>query len=238
MEGAAKRALRLDTASYDAAGHMALDEAVLDSAEPGCCYFRHYRWAGRAPHGATFGYFIPWALAESRVQGRYPGGDVPMVRRPTGGGVVFHDGDLTFSFVFPWPEPLTPALVYKSIHLGVQAGLKTCGLASRLWTRREAQAPRVSCFEGPEPMDLTHADGGKFLGGALRRRRGVGLYQGSLRPEGFSAPRGVLRRAMEEGVALQWRVRLRACEPGPRTTALAGRLERERYRTEEWNRKR
>ena len=238
MEGAAKRAVRLDTPSLDAAGHMAMDEAVLDLAEPGSCYFRPYDWAGRPPHGATFGYFIPWAEADSRVKKRHPGRVVPMVRRPTGGGVVFHDGDLTFSFVFPWPRPLTPSLVYQSIHLGVQAGLKMCGMASRLCVKREERADRTLCFAAPEPMDLTHADGGKFLGGALRRRREVGLYQGSLRPEGFSAPRESLRRAIEEGLALQWRTHFSASEPGLETAALARRLEGERYRTEEWNKKR
>lgn len=218
---------------------MALDEAVLESAEPGGCYLRRYCWAGRSPHGATFGYFQPWACAESAARRRFPGADVPVVRRPTGGGVVFHDGDVTFSFVFPWPAPLTPGLVYRNIHLGVHAGLKMLGLASRLWAEpRPDKTLRVECFSAPEPMDLTHEDGAKFLGGALRRRRGVGLYQGSLRPEGFGAQPEMLWRAVEEGLALQWRTKFSPAKPRPCVAAEARRLDVERYRTKEWNRKR
>jgi lipoate-protein ligase A len=229
-------AFRVETPPLDAAAQMAMDEALLDGAA-GRPLLRRYRWAGRPPHGATFGYFIPFAAAEEAAHARWPGAEPPLVRRPTGGGIVFHDGDLTFSFVFPWPRPLTPTLVYKSIHQGVRAGLRGVGVRARLWSEA-SHGTAPLCFSRCEPMDLAREDGAKLLGGALRRRRGTGLYQGSLRPEGLPASGSELWRAVEEGISLQWKVIFRPAEPEPAVAAAARRLDRERYRCEGWNKKR
>jgi len=158
------------------------------------------------------------------------------VRRPTGGGVVFHDGDLTFSFVFPWPRPLTPKMVYRSIHQGVQAGLRGAGVRTTLWP--EAAFGTASlCFSRCEPMDLAREDGTKVLGGALRKRRGAGLYQGSLRPEGLGLALERLWRALAEGLSLQSREVFLPAGPGPEAEASARQLA-SRYRSDDWNRKR
>jgi lipoate-protein ligase A len=176
------------------------------------------------------------------VRLRWPGKPVPLTRRSTGGGIVFHDGDVTFSYVFPWPELSTPVFVYREVHMAVQLGLKAHGFWSRLWRPGPSEGdagPRKECFSGPEPEDLVDAGGGKVLGGALRRRRGVGLYQGSLRPEGFApAPRERLARAVLEGFSLQKGTIFVPREPRPATAAEAQRLRGERYGAEHWNKKR
>src|SRR5688572_2986507 len=107
---------------------MALDEAVLDAGLPS---LRLYLWpAGGAVHGATFGYAQRWADARA-AWGR---ADLPLVRRSTGGGLVVHDGDVTFSWVFPWPELSAPSLVYKDLHVAVHLGFKAAGTPTRLWS--------------------------------------------------------------------------------------------------------
>ncbi len=235
------KAFLLDTPPMGAVGQMAMDEAVLDHAGSDSHILRLYRWSGAAPHGATFGYGQSFSEAQAAVDSRFGSRPVPVVRRCTGGGVVFHDGDITFSFVFPWAKMTAPAMIYREIHMGVHLGLKSCGIASRLWGAPGEDLPperRGECFAGPEPKDLVHENGVKFLGGALRRRRGLGLYQGSLRPEGFAAPSNMLRAALEEGFRLQWRLLFRKVPPGAAVEAAARRIHDRRYSRKAWNQKR
>lgn len=233
------RATLIESPPMGVEAQMALDEALLERAESGACALRFYRWPGPAPHGVTFGFAQEFRAAEAAARRRFGGVAFPVVRRPSGGGIVFHDGDLTFSFVFPWTRLVDPSLIYKNVHLGVHLGLKAQGLPSRLWSPRERRAgPSLECFAGPEPKDLVHEDGTKFLGGALRRRRGRGLYQGSLRPEGFRWPRERLRRAIADGLALQWALLWSPEAPGAGLLEAAEALRLGRYAREEWNKRR
>ena len=242
------RAYHLESPPLDVPAQMALDEAVLDHAGPDCAYLRLYRWARGGLEGATFGYSQAYSQALARVRVAAGGAGLPLIRRLTGGGFVLHDGDITFSFVFPWPRLFAPSLIYKNIHLAVHVGLKAHGITTRLWSPPRPGAgegvpggpPRVAqdCFSAPVPLDLVRGDGSKLLGGALRRRRGVGLYQGSLRPEGLDAPPDKLRRAVAEGLALQWRVVFLPQAPGAAVAAAAQRLRLERYATDDWNQRR
>ncbi|MBI5210381.1 MAG: lipoate--protein ligase family protein [Elusimicrobia bacterium] len=218
-------------AALDAGGQMALDEAVLDCASAGSCFLRFYEWAGPA---VTFGLAQPYALALAAASARGMA-SVPIVRRPTGGGVVFHDGDLTFSVVFPW-ERLSPApAVYERMHGAIGEALASRGVETRLAPSSPAAAVDV-CFTVPSPFDLLTAWDEKLLGGALRRRRGRGLYQGSLRPECCHLPPAGLREAVAEGVRRAW--------PGAWIERLDPAWEAEglmlapKYSSASWNRRR
>ena len=73
--------------------NMALDEALLESmSRLGRPVLRFYGWTEPA---ATFGYFQKYADVERATHLR------PLIRRPTGGGIVPHDADWTYSLVFP-----------------------------------------------------------------------------------------------------------------------------------------
>ena len=83
----------LDSGKCPAAFNMALDEALLDSVSRlGKPVLRFYGWTEPA---ATFGYFQKFSDVERATQLR------PLIRRPTGGGIVPHDADWTYSAVFP-----------------------------------------------------------------------------------------------------------------------------------------
>jgi lipoate-protein ligase A len=73
---------------------MALDEALLEYAERPM--LRSYRWAGQA---VSFGYSQSLAAVRERIP------PLPSVRRWTGGGIVEHGGDWTFS-ALSLSEPL------------------------------------------------------------------------------------------------------------------------------------
>src|ERR1700683_863287 len=72
---------------------MALDEALLESsAQLGRPVLRFYSWTEPA---ATFGYSQKYAEVARMTLLR------PLVRRTTGGGLVPHDADWTYSLVVP-----------------------------------------------------------------------------------------------------------------------------------------
>ena len=219
--------------ALDAAQHMALDEAILLRASAQDVVLRFYEWKGPA---VTFGYSQSYALALRAAQDKGLAA-APTVRRATGGGVVFHDGDLTFSIVFQWERLSAPDLIYKNIHRGVHLGLKSYGIVSRLWSGAPAPGGLEKlCFAAPEKMDLTDDDGRKALGGALRRRAGRGLYQGSLRPEVFGRAAEELREAVAFGLQKEWETPLKL-DIEPEWVLAAHELE-PKYRSQEWTQRR
>lgn len=146
---------------------MALDEALLESAEGPV--LRIYRWDGPA---VSFGY--SQSLAE--VGKIHP--STPAVRRWTGGGMVEHGRDLTFSLVVPGHEPLAklrPVETYRLIHeslAGLLSGVRLVGAGET--------TTGAACFTAPALHDVASADGRKLCGGAQRRTRRGFLHQGSL----------------------------------------------------------
>ncbi|UPT74913.1 MAG: hypothetical protein M0D55_04165 [Elusimicrobiota bacterium] len=203
----------------DAAGHMALDEAVLDGAPAGAVILRVYSWKGE---GCTFGYSQKYADAKAACR---PG--VLPVRRATGGGIVHHDGDTTFSIVFPWDKTCAPEAIYKNIHRGIHQALKANGYGSGMWTVPSTGISR-DCFARAEKADLVNDDGNKILGGALRKKGAKGLYQGSLR---LAVPAGVLADGVRRELGEPWT----ELEPA---WLEAGRALEAKYRSADWNERR
>jgi lipoate-protein ligase A len=83
-----------DIASRSAALNMAIDEALLEHAS--LPSIRFYKWDHPA---LSFGYFGGFADVANYAPER------DLVRRWTGGGIVFHGDDLTYSIVIPETEP-------------------------------------------------------------------------------------------------------------------------------------
>ena len=177
--------LILNTPPLNAYEQMALDESLV-SLRPEEITLRFYRWTpGPA---VTFGYAQAYKdvcrLAAARGITQY------IVRRPTGGGVVFHEDDLTFSLIFP--SFLRPVEIYEKFHAFVQANLAQTGHTETALegpVAKEAYRPSSStgasaCFQNPVENDVLNQRGEKILGGALRRFGSMLLYQGSLQMPG------------------------------------------------------
>lgn len=165
--------------------NMALDEAImLGMAEaPSQPTLRIYRWLypcisiGRFQNSLT----LPAPLWG---EGIGEGNNLAVVRRPTGGGSVLHDGSgFTYSLIYREDSGAVPkgaAASYRHIHKGVAAALKELGLEAELY-------PPISkigrafgaCFESPVESDVVFA-GKKVAGAAQRRRFGIVLHEGEI----------------------------------------------------------
>ncbi len=191
----------------EVAGQMALDEALLDAALPFPC-LRIYRWPVGAP-SATFGYAQRFAEVRAVLESPFR---ERCTRRLTGGGIVLHDDDLTFSIVHPLGDaPWNPAETYRTFHLALagalrQAGVEAVPVPAAAPDAADRSRPSVEgasqCFREPVAFDLLDAAGRKILGGALRHRRGHALYQGALRLPGARGGRqGALSVAIQGAFA-------------------------------------
>lgn len=206
------------------AWNMAVDEALLrSSALP---LLRVYGWAEDA---VSIGYFQRWEeVPESR----------PFVRRWTGGGLVDHVADLTYSVVVPRRHPvarLATLEAYRLFHAAVCHALRSLGFAAELASGSSAE-PSPRCFVRPVRFDVMAA-GKKVAGAAQRHTREGLLHQGSiLWPD--AADRSRIAAALPSGVAHCLAIDFFPDDLTPEEARIAERLERERYGTDRWNRQR
>ncbi|MHC1766962.1 MAG: lipoate--protein ligase family protein [Verrucomicrobiia bacterium] len=204
-----------------AALNMAVDEALLaNAAALGEPVLRSYGWVEPA---ATFGYSQPYAQVAAWTRLR------PLIRRPTGGGLVPHDADWTYSVVFPPPHPcyrMKAVESYRWIHEWLQRALSRTGVASELAPIPVKTAPG-QCFAGAEKWDLL-LDGAKIAGAAQRRTRSGLLVQGSIQPRGSGAKREAWEQAMLETVSPPGDANWVTFLPGPDFEAQAGALAAEK----------
>jgi len=168
--------LRLDSGANTPAYNMALDEALLENAATlGQPVLRFYDWSEPC---ATFGYSQKITQIEAATKLR------PLIRRCTGGGLVPHNGDWTYSLIFPpdheWAV-LTATESYLRTHKLLQAAFEKIGVETE--QAKICRRPKQGeCFEGHELHDLLW--NGKKIAGAAQRRNRLGLLiQGSVQPE-------------------------------------------------------
>ncbi|MBI4658230.1 MAG: lipoate--protein ligase family protein [Verrucomicrobia bacterium] len=174
-----------------AAENMAVDEALLEACGSlGRPVLRFYGW--REP-AATFGYSQKYAEAACWTRLR------PLIRRPTGGGLVPHGADWTYSLVFPPSHPwhaLKAVESYRRVHEWLRRSFERLGVETSLSPRCEAVMPG-QCFVGAAQFDLLC--GGRKIAGAAQRRNRFGLLvQGSIQAANLPVPRTAWETAMLE----------------------------------------
>jgi hypothetical protein len=167
--------LLLNSGPCEAAFNMALDEALLEhSTSAGVPVLRFYGWSQPA---ASFGYFQHHAEIERTTQLR------PLVRRPTGGGLVPHDADWTYSLAFPTTHEwysLSATESYKRAHDWIRDAFSKLDVQTQLAPCCRKSAPG-QCFVGYEKSDVLWQ--GRKIAGAAQRRTKLGLLiQGSVQP--------------------------------------------------------
>ncbi len=173
----------IDTGPLDGPGNMALDEALLNcfQQDPARPVLRLYGWS---PAALSVGRFQDAAAALDLDLCREEG--VPVVRRMTGGGIIYHAAEVTYSIVCA-PDHLGSS--------GVKEGFrKLCGFLLGTYERlgldarfavdlnpsEERLGERTAfCFAGKEEFDVVVNDR-KIGGNAQRRLSGAILQHGSI----------------------------------------------------------
>jgi len=178
----------LDTGAADGATNMALDEAIMRAVAAARVppTLRVYAWQ---PPCLSIGRFQPLEQQVDVAACRRQGIDV--VRRPSGGGAVLHDQELTYSLTAPEADPRIAGSVvesYRQISAGLVQGLARLGVAAALAEPAEQRTPfsgrkRGStspvCFEAPSDYEVL-VGGRKLVGSAQVRQGGVLLQHGSI----------------------------------------------------------
>lgn len=162
-----------------AAENMALDFLLLQRwPKPPVPRFRHYGWRGPA---FTFGYAQKIAAVRALLP---PDVTLDLCRRPTGGGLVDHRDDWTYTLVIPRGHPLEDLRAtqsYREVHEALATALRAQGVACVLKTAADETEGKGICFQRAEIYDVVHATSGEKIAGAAQKRNKHGLlFQGSI----------------------------------------------------------
>ncbi|HWI51699.1 MAG TPA: biotin/lipoate A/B protein ligase family protein [Symbiobacteriaceae bacterium] len=162
---------------------MAIDEAIMRAHGRGEVppTLRFYGWQ---PASVSIGYFQSMEK-EIDLEAVRAGG-WGYVRRPTGGRMIFHHIELTYSVTIH--ENLLPGGVvetYRDLSQGLLHGFRELGAPAELSggemdpRRADPGGIHTACFDTPSAYELV-IDGRKAAGSAQTRRDGVILQHGSI----------------------------------------------------------
>jgi lipoyl(octanoyl) transferase len=230
------RWLLLNSGKGEAAFNMALDEALLEAmVRLQAPVLRFYGWTEPA---ATFGYFQKFSHVERATLLR------PLVRRPTGGGIVPHDVDWTYSFAVPpkheW-HSLAAIESYRRIHEWIQHAFAKLKIQTELAPDKKSApgSPEMpgECFTGHEKFDLLWR--GRKIAGAAQRRNKLGLLiQGSVQPPPGSPSRSDWESAMRAVASEIFTIEWNDFSSDENLISRAAELARQKYSQTVYNQKR
>ncbi len=190
---------------------MALDEALFKVAlsgegEP---TLRIYSWE---PPGISLGHFQPLEMVDAAACERH---GVTVVRRVTGGGAVFHWGDVTACLVLP--ASLLPKGIRDSYRLLSEAhagAIAAFGIETHVGEQAtplpRKLRPGYDCFARLTECDVG-VGGVKIAGSAQRRKEGVILHHTSIVFE--PQPEGLLGELLPGAAAIGKPLSLRELAP-------------------------
>ncbi|MGH7545856.1 MAG: lipoate--protein ligase family protein, partial [Gemmatimonadota bacterium] len=164
------------------AWNMAADVALARSAEArGCAAVRLSGWA---PPCLSFGRHQPTAGRYDATRLRARGIDV--VRRPTGGGAVWHEDEVTYAVAVPAHAWGGPRVTCRLVHAAILEGLRALGVPGRAASCPAPIPPGRACFASPAEGEIVIADR-KLVGSAQARIGGALLQHGSILISGGQA---------------------------------------------------
>jgi len=201
--------------------NMAVDESLLRHVR--APVLRIYGWEEAC---VSIGYFQRTSVVMAGI---------PFVRRYTGGGLVEHGRDLTYTVVLPADHPLSLAGTlpsYRAIHEGIALALQAAGIECHLATA-QPKKDHASCFLKPVPADVLDSKGNKLAGAAQRRTKQGCLHQGSILLPGPIPERlpEILPEKLAPALGVDWCTSKKTTEE----EALSEKLLHERYSTRDWN---
>lgn len=213
------------------AWNMAADETLLETVAQagGTPILRFYSWTEPA---ATFGYFQKWNDVSAWTPLR------PLIRRPTGGGLVPHDRDWTYSLAVPPAHPwyeLRAEESYRRMHDWVHRAFARLKISATLAAQPIAGAGQ--CFAGAEKFDVL-LENRKIAGAAQRRNRHGLLIQGSVQPPVTTPSRAAWEQALLAEATHLWKTQWMSWKPDQDLHASMARLAVEKYALNNYNARR
>ena len=220
-----------DDSVHDPFFNMSMDEVLLSNSalQENKVLVRIYRWDRPS---VSFGSV---QICPSELADKYT-----LVRRPTGGGVVYHDVDLTYTVVVP-PEHQIMQLdrmeSYKVFHEALLMKMTEDGVEAVLESHGTDHVDRATmqCFVSPSRFDLVAPSGSKYAGAAQRRTRMGILHQGSIKLEAAGGSWEKLRAELLESLKLKFNIEFTDWAPPQSVIDEAENLARSKYATEKWN---
>lgn len=171
----------IDTGKGSAESNMAIDYDLLHQLSPLSDPFLHlYDWEGDC---ASYGYFFdPFQVLDERVVAKQ---QLNLISRPTGGGMLFHLSDFTFSLFIPASHPAYSVntmqnYAFVNRFIGNVIEKFTNKKANLMHSPLECSHDGfVCCMAAPVQYDVMVLNK-KIAGGAQRRTKQGLLHQGSV----------------------------------------------------------
>ncbi|MBN2643646.1 MAG: lipoate--protein ligase family protein [Victivallales bacterium] len=209
--------------------NMAIDELLLAEAPTyNTPLIRFYTWDRPS---VSIGYVQKYSAAPEK--------GYTIVRRPTGGGVVFHDSDLTYTAVIPVNHPiyrLDRMESYHVFHRAVLRALDALGLPGCLAPDESGPVDRATmqCFTTPTRYDVL-SQGKKYAGAAQRRGKTGILHQGSVSLKAASGNYQLLKEKLIKAFEEELNINFKNFVPDCRLYKMAEKLAMSKYSVGAWN---
>ncbi|MDR0932362.1 MAG: hypothetical protein LBM70_05005 [Victivallales bacterium] len=216
--------------THDPFFNMSMDEILLDEAQNiDKVLIRIYKWDRPA---LSIGCTQKFPKQE---ESRYC-----IVRRPTGGGNVFHDTDLTYTAVIPAGHALAQLNrmeSYRVFHAAMLPMLTRFGVSAELNPLETPQVDRstMKCFASPSRFDIITELGGKYAGAAQRRTRKGILHQGSIQLTAAGGDWNKLALALTDAFAAFFQIEFKNGQIPSLWLDKAETLARDKYEKDLWN---
>ncbi len=230
--------------AHDPYRNMAIDESLMLQCpeQNNIPVVRFYQWSIPS---VSIGYF---QSATEILSGIEESSRYTLVRRPTGGGAVLHDNDVTFSIIFP--ENLLRTAVIDSYRM-INESIIRCLTGNDGISLHDddlqagKQGAPTFCFNEPTRYDIIWKSI-KIGGSAQRRRKGYVLHQSSFfytkSPELFGNDitdeqeiRLQVRQSICQALSTLFAIPLHDDTVTDAETSCSERLLSSRYATEKWN---
>lgn len=213
---------------------MGVDETLMEAQKTPEAWptLRFYSWSSPA---YSLGYFQDVGEVASRRRAAEK--NIPVVRRITGGGMVFHGKDLTFSLTLKASSPFLPREVkdsYLRINEALRSGLTELLPEIDYASCKDVPSGRAGgdrvCFEAPSCYDLLLGRK-KVVGSSQRRKDGVVLHQASLF---FDLDKETMIDRIRRGFEKKWGISFREIPLSDEELLRAKQCAARRYASPEW----
>lgn len=209
--------------------NMAADECLLENSEDiAVPLLRIYGWDRPS---VSIGYTQDYNAAPHR--------EYTVVRRPTGGGIVYHDKDLTYTITIPFRHRILSLDRIESYHVFHRAVLRALAAFGHRGVLSDKSAPAfdratMQCFVTPTRYDIV-CDSRKYAGSAQRRTKKGILHQGSILLEAAGGNMDLLAEGLVSAFEEEFNISFMPFAPGAEFFRRIEALENGKFSRAEWN---